>query len=117
MPTTVFETESTLTDRYQTTVPEPVRRALKLGKRDKVHYTIQSDGSVLLSRVIVPIEDEPDPVLGKFLQFLASDIEQNPHRLQPLSAELMARIERLTANVDADLDLNAPLPPDDDEDE
>jgi antitoxin PrlF len=117
MPTTVFETESTLTDRYQTTVPEPVRRALKLGKRDKVHYTIQSDGSVLLSRVIVPIEDEPDPVLGKFLQFLANDIEQNPHRLQPISAELMARIERLTANVDADLDLNAPLPPDDDEDE
>lgn len=117
MPTTVFETESTLTDRYQTTVPEPVRRALKLGKRDKVHYTIQSDGSVLLSRVIVPIEDEPDPVLGKFLQFLANDIEQNPHRLQPLSAELMARIERLTANVDADLDLNAPLLPDDDEDE
>lgn len=117
MPTTVFETESTLTDRYQTTVPEPVRRALKLGKRDKVHYTIQSDGSVLLSRVIVPIEDEPDPVLGKFLQFLANDIEQNPHRLQPLSAELMARIERLTVNVDADLDLNAPLPPDDDEDE
>ena len=27
-----FEVESTLTDRYQTTVPETVRRALKLGK-------------------------------------------------------------------------------------
>ncbi len=31
-----IEVESTLTDRYQTTVPETVRRALKLGKRDKI---------------------------------------------------------------------------------
>ena len=28
-----IEVESTLTDRYQTTVPETVRRALKLGKQ------------------------------------------------------------------------------------
>ena len=28
-----LEVESTLTDRYQTTVPETVRRALRLGKR------------------------------------------------------------------------------------
>ena len=33
MPTTV-EADSTLTDRYQTTVPETVRRVLRLGKRD-----------------------------------------------------------------------------------
>ena len=35
MPATL-EAESTLTDRYQTTVPETVRRALRLGKRDKI---------------------------------------------------------------------------------
>ena len=35
-----LEVESTLTDRYQTTVPETVRRALRLGKRDKIHYSI-----------------------------------------------------------------------------
>ena len=40
-----------LTDRYQTTVPETVRRALRLGKRDKIHYTIRPDGEVVLSRV------------------------------------------------------------------
>ena len=34
-----LEVQSTLTDRYQTTVPETVRRALQLGKRDKIHYT------------------------------------------------------------------------------
>lgn len=36
MPATL-EVESTLTDRYQTTVPETVRRALQLHKRDKIH--------------------------------------------------------------------------------
>ncbi len=34
------EVESTLIDRYQTTVQETVRRALRRGKRDKIHYTI-----------------------------------------------------------------------------
>ena len=42
-----LEVESTLTDRYQTTVPETVRRALKLGKRDKIHYTIRPSGEVV----------------------------------------------------------------------
>jgi antitoxin PrlF len=37
MPATL-EAESTLTDRYQTTVPETVRRALRLRKRDKIQY-------------------------------------------------------------------------------
>ena len=39
--------ESTLTDRYQTTVPETVRRALKLSKRDKIHYAISPEGKVV----------------------------------------------------------------------
>ena len=49
MPATQ-QAESTLTDRYQTTVPETVRQALRLGKRDKIHYTIRSDGDVVLTR-------------------------------------------------------------------
>jgi bifunctional DNA-binding transcriptional regulator/antitoxin component of YhaV-PrlF toxin-antitoxin module len=40
------EIDSTLTDHYQTTLPEPVRRALKLGNLDKSHCVIQSDGAV-----------------------------------------------------------------------
>ena len=40
MPATL-EAESTLTDRYQTTVPETVRRALRLRKRDKIQYVIR----------------------------------------------------------------------------
>jgi len=43
MPATL-EAESTLTDRYQTTVPETVRRALRLRKRDKIQYVIRPSG-------------------------------------------------------------------------
>ena len=47
---TTLDVESTLTDRYQTTVPETVRRALGLKKRDKIHYSIRPDGEVILTR-------------------------------------------------------------------
>ena len=72
----ILEVESTLTDRYQTTVPETVRRALRLGKRDKIHYTVHPGGEVVLSRA-EPHEGE-DPVLGQFLSFLARDIASHP---------------------------------------
>jgi len=52
-----LEVESTLTDRYQTTVPETVRRALKLGKRDKIHYAIRPSGEVVLTRADVSGDD------------------------------------------------------------
>jgi antitoxin PrlF len=44
------EIESTLTDRYQTTVPESVRRTLRLDKRDRIDYSIRSNGEVVLTR-------------------------------------------------------------------
>lgn len=97
-----FEAESTLTDRYQTTVPETVRRALRLGKRDKIHYTIRPTGEVVLSRV--EPTDMPDPVLGQFLEFLAQDIATHPERLQALNAGLVERIQELAGGVDLDLD-------------
>ena len=68
---TTFEAESTLTDRYQTTVPETVRRALKLSKRDKIHYSIRPGGEVVLTRA--EASDSDDPVLGQFLGFLAAE--------------------------------------------
>lgn len=108
MPATL-EVESTLTDRYQTTVPETVRRALKLGKRDKIHYTIRPDGEVLLTRA-APAEVD-DPVLGQFLGFLARDIASHPERLQSVDAGLVQRIQSLVGGVEVDLD--APLSADD----
>ncbi|UJW81148.1 type II toxin-antitoxin system PrlF family antitoxin [Hydrogenophaga sp. SL48] len=105
MPT-ALEAESTLTDRYQTTVPEPVRRALRLGKRDKIHYAIKSTGEVILTRAAA---GEADPVIGKFLDFLARDIAAHPERLQRIDMGLVQRGRELTAGVKFDMD--APLSP------
>lgn len=99
-----LEIDSTLTDRYQTTVPESVRRALKLRKRDKIHYSIFPDGAVLLTRAG---EQSDDPVLGQFLTFLARDMTNNPQRIKALDAGLVNRIQSLVGEVAVDLD--APL--------
>ncbi len=97
-----LEVESTLTDRYQTTVPETVRRALKLGKRDKIHYTIRQNGEVVLTRATATEDD--DPVLGQFLSFLAQDIANHPERLRAVDADLAQRIQSLVGGIEVDLD-------------
>lgn len=99
--TAILEVESTLTDRYQTTVPESVRRALRLGKRDKIQYTIRPGGEVVLSRV--EAREEDDPVLGQFLGFLSGDMAGHPERLQPVDAGLVQRIHSLVGGTDIDL--------------
>jgi antitoxin PrlF len=99
-----LSSESTLTDRYQTTIPDPVRQVLGLNKRDKISYTIQPDGQVTISKA-EPIED--DPILDRFLVFLAQDMEKNPQHLQALDSVWVSRVQALVADVD--LDLDAPL--------
>jgi len=106
---TTLEVESTLTDRYQTTVPETVRRALRLGKRDKIHYTIRAGGEVVLTRATLDQAD--DPVLGQFLGFLAQDIARHPDRLQAVNTATYQHIRTLVGGVEVDLD--APLSADD----
>lgn len=97
--------ESTLTDRYQTTVPNAVRHALKLGKRDKIRYLIQPDDGVMLARASSKTGD--DPVLGQFLNFLARDMAAHPEHLKSVDARLRKHIHSLVKNVAVDLD--APL--------
>ncbi len=49
-----LEVESTLTDRYQTTVPETVRRALKLrqARQDPLHHSPKRRGGADARRSI-----------------------------------------------------------------
>ncbi len=101
--------DSSLTNRYQTTIPEMVRKALNLKKRDKIRYTLQSDGSVIISRID---QDENDPVLTQFLTFIANDVSQNPKNVNSLSTELVERILPLVSDVE--IDLNSPLSDEDD---
>jgi antitoxin PrlF len=104
-----LEAESTLTDRYQTTVPEPIRRALRLGKRDKIRYSIRPDGEVVLTRA--ETTEEADPALDAFLGFLTQDITQHPEHLLALDTGLVQRIQSLVGDLAVDLD--APLSADD----
>lgn len=107
----LLEADSSLTDRYQTTVPEPVRRALKLGKRDRLHYVVRANGEVVLSRAVSANESE-DPALAPFLALLAQDLATNPQRLQAVGPDLVQRVRELVGEIDVDLD--EPLSPDDD---
>lgn len=105
-----LEVESTLTDRYQTTVPETVRRALRLRKRDKIRYTVRPGGEVVLARA--RSEADTDPALGAFLNLLARDIAERPERLQAIDRGLVQRIQSLVGDMEVDLD--TPLSEDDD---
>lgn len=104
-----LEVESTLTDRYQTTVPETVRRALRLGKRDKIHYTILPEGGVMLTRA--DVAEMNDPALDVFLSFLARDIATHPEQLQAIDPAFVQRMQSLVEGIDVDLD--TPLSADD----
>jgi len=103
-------TESTLTERYQTTIPETVRRALGLQKRDKIGYDIRENGAVVLFRAASPADE--DPALGSFLTFLAQDIAEHPEHLVPLTGDLLTAMQQAAAAV-PDLDMDAPLSVDD----
>lgn len=97
------EVESTLTDRYQTTVPQPVRRALGLRKRDRIRYAFRANGEVVLQRVSTEPAEE-DPALTPFLALLEQDIATHPERLQPISTDLVRRLQDLVGAIEVDLD-------------
>ena len=107
----IQEVESALTDRYQTTVPQPVRRALGLRKRDRICYAIRANGEVVLQR-LCPEPVEGDPALAPFLTLLQQDIAAHPERLLPITANLAGRLQELVGGIEVNLD--APLSDDDD---
>ncbi|MFO1465287.1 MAG: type II toxin-antitoxin system PrlF family antitoxin [Steroidobacteraceae bacterium] len=104
-----LEIESTLTDRYQTTVPNAVRRTLGLRKRDKIRYVVRPGGEVVLTRA--KVAEKSDPVVEKFLAFLARDMESHPEQIRGINPALLRRARSLVKGVKIDLD--APLQPED----
>ncbi len=96
-----IRTVSTLTDRYQTTVPEPVRKALSLGKRDQIEYTEVEPGVIVLRRASA--EEQIDEAAQAFLRFLERQMVNEASSLTPITAERIARIRALTAGVEVDL--------------
>lgn len=54
-----------------------------------------------------PMKQEEDPALAPFLQVLDNHISAHPEQLQPMTMDLVARLDDLVGAVD--VDLNAPL--------
>ena len=97
--------ESTLTDKYQTSVPSAVRKALQLSKKDKIKYVIQDNGIVYIQKVT---QEETDPVLSAFLSFIERDMQANPQHIQATSLEQTQSAIALVGG-DLDIDLDTPL--------
>ena len=95
--------ESTLTERYQTTVPNGVRKALGVRGKDRLMWEIRGDEAVV--RRASAIEDEEDdPALEPFLRLITADIEAHPERLQGIPADLYRRWKAVIDGVEVDFD-------------
>lgn len=99
----ILEIPATITDRGQTTVPAAIRKMLALGKRDQVVFRGLADGTVMISKKEAR-EDDGDPVISKFLDFLARDMAKEPARIRPVPKSLLARGKALVKGVKVDLD-------------
>ena len=78
--------ESTLTSRYQTTVPAAVRRWLNLNKGDRITYQAEGSGRV----------------------YIEADIARHPERIEPIGRPMVERMQELAGDVEIDLDARLP---------
>lgn len=95
--------ESTLTERYQTTVPNGVRKALGVRGKDRLVWEIRGDEAVV-RRASATEDAEDDPALEPFLRLITADIEAHPERLQTVPADLYRRWMAVIEGVEVDLD-------------
>jgi len=103
----ILEIPATITARGQTTVPAAIRKMLALGKGDQVVFRGLADGTVVIAK---KASDEDDPVIGKFLEFLARDMAHEPARIRPVPRSLVSRAKALVRGIEVDVD--TPLPDD-----
>ncbi|NDE68811.1 MAG: hypothetical protein EB057_01910 [Microbacteriaceae bacterium] len=64
------ELESSLTDRYQTTVPARIRKLLGLNKRDKLEWILDESGGVRVTKRNPEELEHADPTVDAWLDFL-----------------------------------------------
>jgi antitoxin PrlF len=104
----ILEIPATVTARGQTTVPAAIRKMLGLGKSGRVVFRGLADRTVVIAK-----EDDvgEDPVMGKFLNFLARDMTKEPRRIRPARRDMIERGKALVAGIDVELD--SALPDDD----
>jgi len=92
---------SKVTERAQTTLPRAVRTVLGLEEGARLGYVIEGNEVRLVNASSL---DEEDPVLDRFLAFLATDLAKRPDQLRGVSARLLARAKAVTRGVAIDHD-------------
>lgn len=97
----VLEEVSTITAKGQTTVPKAVRQVLGVDVGDQIAFRVEGQRVTVVS-VGAPHED---PVVGRFLDFLAKDIEQRHDAVKPLSKGFASRMTALVKGAKVNLDV------------
>lgn len=93
--------QSSLTERFQTTIPKGVREALGLRRGDTLAYEVRGDEVVVRRR---PEQEAVDPALSGLLDLLERDIAARPDRLRRVPDTLVRRGRELVEGVEIDLD-------------
>lgn len=99
--TTLVEERSKITSKGQTTVPKAVRQALGVSSGDEIAFVVDDQQGVSVRRVDA---DGADPVIDRFLGFLARDMAVNPRNIVAFPEALAQRMAELTDRIDVDLD-------------
>lgn len=94
-----IEEVSTITAKGQTTIPKAVRQALGVDYGGKIAFRVDKRGVT-----VVRVEEDADPAIERFLEFVADDIRKHPEAVKALSPDLAARIAALTEGMEVDLD-------------
>ena len=98
--------KSKVTARSQTTLPNGVRKALRLHPgEDALEWEIRGDEAVVRRADVAPEED--DPALVPFLRLLERDIAEHPERPGGIPADPYRRwvsVTDVTDGVEVDLD-------------
>jgi antitoxin PrlF len=72
----------------------------------KVQVTVVADGAVLVSARLTskrkPKEDEGDPVVASFLQFMDKQMTQRPGDIVAAGADQLRRIEKLVEGINVE---------------
>jgi antitoxin PrlF len=98
----LLKEESTITAKGQTTVPKAVRQALGVDYGGRIAFFVDDQHRVYVEKAV---EEASDPVVDRFLTFLAQDMARHPGTsIVALPSTLRDRIAALTENMDVDLD-------------
>jgi len=95
--------KSKVTARSQTTLPNGVRKALRIHPgEDALEWEIRGDEAVV--RRADDAREDDDPALVPFLRLLERDIVDHPERLGGIPETLYRRWVSVTEGVEVDLD-------------